>query len=127
MSYPQMVKHLKGHYNTAEYGLSLESLKKKCRKWGIQRARGQALTTQDIGPAIERIRQRFPNQGMQDMWNTLRVEEDIHISEKKILAYMRRYHPEELEARLRERGGMVRSQFWAAGVNDIWTLDQHDK
>lgn len=44
-----------------------------------------------------------------------------------MLEYLKTAHPEEVAARLRNRGGMVRKRFWAVGVNDLWTFDQHDK
>ncbi|PCH39775.1 hypothetical protein WOLCODRAFT_68498, partial [Wolfiporia cocos MD-104 SS10] len=127
LSYPAILKHLKGHFDTAQYGLSLRTLKARCRTWGIERARGQGHTLQSIAPAIERARERFPNQGMRDMRNTLRVEEGMEVSEKKINSYMHLHHAEEVESRRYTRGSMVRARFWTAGVNDMWTLDQHDK
>ena len=38
---------------------------------------------------------------------------------------MHRYEADLL--RQRRRGRLRRKRFWAAGCNDIWTLDQHDK
>lgn len=38
---------------------------------------------------------------------------------------MKTHHPEEVEGRRRRR--LKRKRFWAAGVSDLWTMDQHDK
>ncbi|OSC99554.1 hypothetical protein PYCCODRAFT_1372866 [Trametes coccinea BRFM310] len=126
-SYKEMVESLRKHYDTTQYSMGYESLKKKCREWGIRRARGMQHTSASIGPAIELVRIRFPQAGMRDMKGLLRHEHGIEVSEKKVLEYLKTAHPDEVEARLRIRGGMVRKRFWAVGVNDLWTFDQHDK
>ena len=38
---------------------------------------------------------------------------------------MREYHPDEVLQRKARR--LVRKQFWTVGVNDIWSMDQHNK
>ena len=40
---------------------------------------------------------------------------------------MKTAHPDEVEGCLQHRGVMILKQFWAAGINDIWTVDQHVK
>jgi hypothetical protein len=42
-----------------------------------------------------------------------------------ITAYFAQYEPDLLRQRRANR--LKRKRFWSAGVNDIWTLDQHDK
>ncbi|KAI9056312.1 hypothetical protein FKP32DRAFT_1615863 [Trametes sanguinea] len=126
-SYPKIVITLRKYYDCEQYHIGLESLKKKCRAWGIKRARGQGHTVGSIAPAVEEARQRFPNAGMRDMKSVLHHEHGIEVSEKTVLSYMKLAHPEEVQSRLRHRGGMVRKRFWAVGVNDIWSFDQHDK
>lgn len=42
-----------------------------------------------------------------------------------IQEYFHTYEPELLCKRKANR--LLRRQFWAAGVNDIWSVDQHDK
>lgn len=39
--------------------------------------------------------------------------------------YFHIYEPDLLRERLHRR--LVRRRFWAAGVNDLWPMDQHDK
>ncbi|EGN97396.1 hypothetical protein SERLA73DRAFT_75084 [Serpula lacrymans var. lacrymans S7.3] len=68
-------------------------------QWGLKSARGQAHTLESIGPAIECIRTHFPVQGSHDMKKTLLQEEKI----------------------------MVPRYYWTAGVNNLWSFDQHDK
>ncbi len=38
---------------------------------------------------------------------------------------MNLHHRAEVLARKGQR--LIRKQFWTVGVNDIWTMDQHDK
>lgn len=42
-----------------------------------------------------------------------------------IFDYFTQYEPNLI--RLRKAQRLRRRHFWAAGVNDIWTVDQHDK
>jgi hypothetical protein len=44
---------------------------------------------------------------------------------KVISTYFQKYEPELIQARKANR--LKRKRFWAAGVNDIWAVDQHDK
>ncbi|KAG1878436.1 hypothetical protein C8R48DRAFT_590533, partial [Suillus tomentosus] len=87
--------------------------------------RGQAHTITSIGPAIERVRARFPKQGLHDMRLTLMHEEKMIVSRKLILRYMNLHHPQDIQARKSRH--LKRSIYWTAGVNDIWVFDQHDK
>lgn len=38
---------------------------------------------------------------------------------------MHQYEPDLVKQRVRRR--LKRRRFWAAGVNDVWCVDQHDK
>lgn len=58
----------------------IDLLKKRRSQWGLKSARGQAHTIASIGPAIERVRARFPKQGSHDMRQTLIHEEKITVS-----------------------------------------------
>lgn len=44
---------------------------------------------------------------------------------KVVRTYFQNYEPELIQARKANR--LKRKRFWAAGVNDIWAVDQHDK
>ncbi|EGO29143.1 hypothetical protein SERLADRAFT_405248 [Serpula lacrymans var. lacrymans S7.9] len=94
-------------------------------QWGLKSARGQAHTLESIGPAIERIRTRFPVQGSHDMKKTLLQEEKIMVPRQLILEYMNTHHRQEVIARRSRR--LKRSYYWTAGVNNLWSFDQHNK
>ena len=48
-----------------------------------------------------------------------------HFRRKMVLDYLNLTEREAVEFRKQKR--FRRKRFWAAGVNDIWTCDQHDK
>lgn len=48
-----------------------------------------------------------------------------HYLRELIVVYFRLYEPNLV--RERKIGRLKRRYFWAAGVNDIWAVDQHDK
>ncbi|KAG1844880.1 hypothetical protein C8R48DRAFT_617680, partial [Suillus tomentosus] len=121
----EIVSRLRKHYDTDAYNVSIDLLKKRRSQWGLKSARGQAHTIASIGPAIERVRARFPKQGSHDMRQTLIHEEKITVSRYLILRYMNLHHQADVQARKSRR--LKRSVYWTAGVNDIWVFDQHDK
>ncbi|KAG2033952.1 hypothetical protein BDR03DRAFT_966172 [Suillus americanus] len=77
----------------------IDLLKKRRSQWKLKSARGQAHTIASIGPAIERVRARFPQEGSHDMRQTLLHEEKIFVPRALILSYMNLHHPEEVLAR----------------------------
>jgi hypothetical protein len=75
--FPQLKAHFKFTHLPC-YRIDL--LKKRRSQWGLKSARGQAHTITSIGPAIERVRARFPKQGSHDMKLTLMHEEKMSVS-----------------------------------------------
>ncbi|KAG2353561.1 hypothetical protein BDR07DRAFT_1487655 [Suillus spraguei] len=76
----EIVTRLRQYYDTDTYNVSIDLLKKRRSQWGLKSARGQAHTITSIGPAIERVRARFPKQGSHDMKLTLMHEEKMSVS-----------------------------------------------
>ncbi|KAJ7790095.1 hypothetical protein B0H14DRAFT_3571076 [Mycena olivaceomarginata] len=75
---------------------------------GLFRAQKQAHTPETIQPAMIRFALRYSGQ-----------------FRSVITAYFAQYEPDLLRQRRANR--LKRKRFWSAGVNNIWTLDQHDK
>ncbi|EGO21333.1 hypothetical protein SERLADRAFT_410757 [Serpula lacrymans var. lacrymans S7.9] len=98
-SNPEIVNRLKKYYDTDHFQFLLALLKKKCMQWGLKSTRGQAHTLESIGPTVERVCACFPVQGSHDMKKALLQEEKI----------------------------MVLCYYWMAGINDLWSFDQHVK
>ena len=74
--------------------------------------------------AFYSMRRKFLFRGKRGSW--------LHIWVKCLMAfrsiistYFQQYEPNLIKARKANR--LKRKRFWAAGVNDIWAVDQHDK
>ncbi|KAI0694588.1 hypothetical protein BC835DRAFT_1306221 [Cytidiella melzeri] len=124
-SNPEIAVKLRRHFDPDVYALSIPLVKKKRAEWNLTSARGQHHTIESIGPAIERIRAKFPTLGSRLMKVKLLREEKMMVSKPLILRYMNLHHRNEVLSRKGLR--LKRKQFWTVGVNDIWTVDQHDK
>ncbi|KAG1886720.1 hypothetical protein F4604DRAFT_1571626, partial [Suillus subluteus] len=121
----EIISHLQAHQETSNHSYS-NIPSNRASDWGVTSARGQAHTIESIGPAIERIRQRFPKQGSHNMKQTLRQEEHIMVPRLDlILRYMNLHHLDEVQRRKSCR--LKHSTFWTAGLHNIWVFDQHNK
>ncbi|KAG6848359.1 hypothetical protein H0H93_000889 [Arthromyces matolae] len=63
--------------------------------------------------------------GARQMVNVLRQDHLIKVPEDLLLAYFREFEPEAVQSRKQRK--FRRKRFWAAGVMDILSIDQHDK
>ena len=63
-------------------------------------------------------------QGKSRQWTRLHAS-TYHLHRTVIQEYFLTYEPHLLNKRKANR--LKRRRFWAAGVNDIWAVDQHDK
>ena len=50
---------------------------------------------------------------------------NMNLFREIVAAYLKQTEPEAVNARRYRR--FKRRCFWAAGVNDVWAIDQHDK
>ncbi|KAJ4466608.1 hypothetical protein C8J55DRAFT_439669, partial [Lentinula edodes] len=82
-------------------------------------------TSESIKPIVEELRPMFPNAGIKEMKSLLFHERDMAVSKHVLIAYFKKYEPHLIKARKARR--LKRKQFIAAGVNDLYTMDQHDK
>ncbi|THU88382.1 hypothetical protein K435DRAFT_821695 [Dendrothele bispora CBS 962.96] len=126
-------------FDTEKYGLGEDSdlYLYRIRKFrayrtelGLVRARTANFTVNDIVNDMIDLRQRHPHAGYLRMKRELRargkeVKRSVKLSRAVIQEYMHRYEPDLVRRRIRRR--LKRRRFWAAGVNDVWCLDQHDK
>ncbi|KAG9022657.1 hypothetical protein FRB95_014461 [Tulasnella sp. JGI-2019a] len=128
MGLPEILRRLKASalWDHTEFGLSKRSLERyKTEVWKLPSTRGAGWNVNNVGPFIEEIREGFPSAGAMEMKKHLLQSKGMPVSKKTIVDYMRLHHAEEVASR-RVRC-LKRKQFYAAGVNDIWTFDQHDK
>ncbi|KAG6374562.1 hypothetical protein JVT61DRAFT_3911 [Boletus reticuloceps] len=85
----------------------------------------QAHTPQTIREVMVEMRQVYPNAGVREMISLLFHEKGMAVSRNIMREYFALYEPELIHQR--KARCLLRHRFWAAGVNDIWAVDQHDK
>ncbi|THU77015.1 hypothetical protein K435DRAFT_703391, partial [Dendrothele bispora CBS 962.96] len=84
---------------------------------------------EDIIEDMISLRQWYPVAGAKGIKKLFRHERQKEVARRVFKSviedYFRLYEPDLLRARKRRR--LKRRRFWAAGVNDVWCVDQHDK
>ena len=124
--------------------LSNTTVKRLRNKWDLTKARKQAHTLESIHDPLVQIKKTYPNCGAVKLGQMLRLLHGVFASRytsprsqgrtpkcndnpcrKLIGQWLREYEPEAVAARRRRK--FKRHRFWAAGLNDFWTFDQHDK
>ncbi|KAI0712154.1 hypothetical protein C8Q76DRAFT_621798 [Earliella scabrosa] len=113
------------HFDSSQYGLSDTSVKRIRTKLGLKKTRQQGHTIDSIHTQMMEIKKRFPTAGFNEIAKKLRLNYNIFASRAVIQQWCHRYEPDAVEARKHRK--FKRYRFWAAGVNDFWTFDQHDK
>ena len=111
------------------------SIKRLQNKWGLKSICQQQHTSESIASMIQTIHKSYPSQGVETIQKQLRIEFNIqapgwvylHLisfysnqSREVIMAYLKRTEPDAVNAHCHQH-------FYAAGISDVWCLDQHDK
>ncbi|KAF8527657.1 hypothetical protein JB92DRAFT_3139803 [Gautieria morchelliformis] len=121
----EMLEHLRDrHIDKTRHGLSLTSLKRMRKGLGLESTRQQAHTLDTAAAALLQVRSRYPKAGARDMITHAFREEHIKVSRRVVNEFFQEYEPEGIREHKAKR--LKRRRFWAAGVNDIWAIDQHD-
>ncbi|KAH9842488.1 uncharacterized protein C8Q71DRAFT_853036 [Rhodofomes roseus] len=113
------------HFNTEVYGLSNTTVKRLRAQWNLPKTRQQNHTAVSIDPYCRALKARYPTYGARQMTSTLRITYNIRVSESMVGKWLKEFEPNAVQARKHRK--FKRHQFWAAGVNDVWAFDQHDK
>ncbi|KAF8574687.1 hypothetical protein K439DRAFT_1624140 [Ramaria rubella] len=74
---------------------------------------------------ITNIRKRFPKMGARDMRYHIHTEYNIWVPCDTLLTWFRIHEPALIHERQAKH--FKRKRFYAAGVNHIWAIDQHNK
>ncbi|KAJ6466161.1 hypothetical protein C8R47DRAFT_991038 [Mycena vitilis] len=114
-------KHLAG----TPYGIGLTRLRQMRESMGLIRTRKQGHDVESIREAMLRLRAQYPKAGQREISSLLFHEEQLSVSRRVITSYFGIYEPELV--RQRRANCLKRKRFWAAGANDLWAVDQHDK
>ncbi|KAJ6568517.1 hypothetical protein B0H19DRAFT_939041 [Mycena capillaripes] len=113
------------HLNGTRYGMGLTRFREMREAMGLFRSRKEGHDIESIRPAMLRLRAQYPKAGQREMSSLLFHEENMSVQRSVIVAYYAVYEAELVRQRRARR--LKRKRFWAAGVNDVWTVDQHDK
>ncbi|KAF8814863.1 hypothetical protein BYT27DRAFT_7219729 [Phlegmacium glaucopus] len=102
----KIVEHALDHFDRSLCGLSRSSIKRKREKWGMLGTRQPKHTFETIEPFVKEIKDAF------HPW--------VLASWQMVLAYLNSTEREAVE--FRKQKGFRRKRFWAAGINDVWTV-----
>ncbi|KAG1778331.1 hypothetical protein EV702DRAFT_1220104 [Suillus placidus] len=121
----QIVAELQKHFDTSRYGLGLTKFLKVREGMGLRRTRQQFHTVDTIRKAMTDLRQTYPNAGAREVVSLFFHERNMSVARSVVISYFNIYEPELVLQR--KANHLRRRCFWAAGVNDIFAVDQHDK
>ncbi|KAJ6461455.1 hypothetical protein C8R45DRAFT_1056028 [Mycena sanguinolenta] len=102
------------HIDTSKYGLGITRFRQIRESLGLFHTRKQDHDVHTIRQAMIRLRDHL-----------LFHEENMSVSRNIVTEYFSVHEPHLVRERRQNR--LRRKRFWAAGVNDIWAVDQHDK
>lgn len=112
------------------------------KKLGLERARSQKHTVQTIFPTMVELRKKWPLAGAREIKTILHHEKGMSVTRRvynnfclvtetfthsraTIIEYFHTHEKNLVKQRKASR--LKRQRFWAAGVNDLIAVDQHDK
>ncbi|KAG1824248.1 hypothetical protein DFJ58DRAFT_738729 [Suillus subalutaceus] len=121
----QIVAELQKHFDTSCYGLGLTKFLKIREGMGLRRTRQQNHNIETIHDAMTHLRPMYPNAGAREVVSLLFHEWNMSVPRSIVISYFRTYEPELVRQWKANR--LRRKRFWAAGVNDLFAVDQHDK
>ncbi|KAJ7511196.1 hypothetical protein B0H11DRAFT_1954316 [Mycena galericulata] len=113
------------HLNGTRYGIGLTRFREIREGMGLFRSRKQGHNIETIREAMLRLRVQYPKAGQREISGLLFHEENMSVPRSVIRSYFAIYEPELVRQRRANR--LKRKRFWAAGGNDMWCVDQHDK
>ncbi|KAJ7832141.1 hypothetical protein B0H14DRAFT_2515144 [Mycena olivaceomarginata] len=113
------------HIDSSKYGLGITRFRQIREALGLFRTRKQDHDVTTIRQAMIRLRDQYPKAGAREIVSLLFHEENMSVSRNVVTEYFSIYEPELVKERRQNR--LRRKRFWAAGVNDILAVDQHDK
>ncbi|KIJ04409.1 hypothetical protein PAXINDRAFT_22304 [Paxillus involutus ATCC 200175] len=121
----QIVQELQKHIDTNEYGIGLTKFVQIRNSLGLYRTRQQRHTPEMICKAMVELWAMYPKAGAREMVSLLFHEYSMSVARSAVREYFAIHEPQLVQQR--RAGRLQCRRFWAAGVNDIWAVDQHDK
>ncbi|KIO02144.1 hypothetical protein M404DRAFT_148569 [Pisolithus tinctorius Marx 270] len=121
----EMLEEVLKHIDTEEYGIGLTKFKAIRKSLGLHCTRQQGHTTESIHSVMVHLHEMYPKAGVCKTISLLFHEMDMSVSRSIVHEYFTTYEPNLV--RQRKAQHLQQRRFWAAGVNDIWAIDQHNK
>ncbi|KAG8941619.1 hypothetical protein FRC04_004139 [Tulasnella sp. 424] len=104
---------------------SYKTLIQRKNEWDLKSTVKSGWNINNITPYLEDIHREYPQSGAHNTKKWLLFKKGIRVSREVVAAWMKRHYPQEVENR--QHRCLKHKRFWAAGVNDILSFDQHDK
>ncbi|KAG1863678.1 hypothetical protein F4604DRAFT_1683560 [Suillus subluteus] len=121
----EIVHALQKHFNTECYGIGLTKFCQIHVDMGLECSHQQGHTVETIYKAVTELHQMFLYAGTQEMIGLLFHEKNMSVAKSVMMSYFDAYEPELVwQCKARQ---LKWKCFWAASVNDLFTVDQHDK
>ncbi|KAG1811329.1 hypothetical protein EV424DRAFT_1542550 [Suillus variegatus] len=105
-----IIENLRKVIDTSCYEIGITKFKEICNAMGLQRTRQQNHSIKSIHDTMVDLREAYPN-----------AENHRNV----VISYFAAYEAGLVHQR--KARWLQRRQFWAAGVNDLFAVDQHDK
>ncbi|KAI6013845.1 hypothetical protein EDC04DRAFT_2609165 [Pisolithus marmoratus] len=96
-----------------------------CKQLGLLHTCQQGHTAESIQDAMVELQVIYPNAGAHEMISLLYHKRSMSVSRNVVQEYFATYEPHLIHQC--KVCHLQHHHFWAAGVNDIWAVDQHDK
>ncbi|KAG2156878.1 uncharacterized protein EDB93DRAFT_1247067 [Suillus bovinus] len=120
-----IVENLQKVIDTSRYGIGITKFKEICNAMGLQRTQQQNHSIESIRDTMVDLHEVYPNTGVREMVSLLFHEKDMSVSRNVVISYFAAYKADLVHQWKARR--LQWRQFWAAGVNDLFTVNQHDK
>ncbi|KAF9541946.1 hypothetical protein CPC08DRAFT_650399 [Agrocybe pediades] len=122
----EVVKRLREeHLDLSVYGIGVTSYRAIRKRLGLLSARQQKHTIETIHEDMQSLRVSYPKAGAREMVTLLFFQKGKCVSRDLVVSYFHLFEPQLILER--KAGRLKRRRFWAAGVNDLVAVDQHDK
>ncbi|KIO03946.1 hypothetical protein M404DRAFT_144376, partial [Pisolithus tinctorius Marx 270] len=121
----EIVSEIHKHINTSVYGIGLTKFQEIQKQLGLLRTHQQGHTCESIQDVMVEMRKMYPDAGVHEMIGLLFHEHGMAVSRSVIREYFVTYEPHLLKSH--KANCLQHRHFWAASINDIWAVDQHDK
>ncbi|KAL4067085.1 hypothetical protein V8B97DRAFT_2025370 [Scleroderma yunnanense] len=121
----QIVAEIHKHIDMSEYSIGLTKFVAIQKELGLHCTCQQGHTPESIREIMIKMQHMYPDTGVHKMIGLLFHEHNMAISRSMMHSYFTTYEPHLVKQC--QTNCLQHHHFWAAGVNDIWAVDQHDK